>query len=743
MEHFIKIALTLKRGPELEGNLKISELVSELRRTIESENYENSDLMKIAIKFLLQIYSHDPGHINYCVLIIMNSFLKLIVRFFKSNGPENDNTDTETKKMLKLTTAKIKKIGTFIDNVDRERHVDEHLIELLAKNVDILIGIDTMEELKHHITCDKTGNKSNLEKCPDYLTMFLRLATLRQTLLLRYKVCLELKDVSPATRSVLQNTIDDERKEVLELLEHFALPSLENVGILVTFDPTKHQELATYLSEMRLLPPDLSKLLTGKVCMITSTLPTSISLGRPFPFFREVRGMNASCTNVRIQYLFTAVENSLNTFYIQSPDEDEYLYMTESSCCKYGKRCSDIETAQWRVIQIYQEKESPGNPSHFVLSTKKWPEKFLFIDDSYWMPAIGLKNTAKPTSANLFALTPLNCSPLMVPKPIPELLTEVLTVNEIMTMSAKTTESGNAETNIFQKLRVFLERRGYEVTEEILVIESFDLQNKNNELYKSMEKVAKTLSSLSGEKFTHEMMIGLLEMISICFDLSKTKMDFGSILTPILRVYGLVLSCIWQTTGIEDFVCQGLKTNEKIRHEISRDIYNLFCISLGVNTVECAKNIREKDIDEMMKTKLISEELECFLYLKNKAVENTELIVTFVMMDILQQAIFWRMYAVANSPGHSSRQANHMLQFISMHKEHKDYAFIKSYKFCPGPNTILVKGYLTCMGCDHNLPVTEEGNTEETPHIEKIALMLLIVVPLLDALLERRRNEMN
>lgn len=60
-----------------------------------------------------------------------------------------------------------------------------------------------------------------------------------------------------------------------------------------------------------------------------------------------------------------------------------------------------------------------------------------------------------------------------------------------------------------------------------------------------MEKVVKMLLSLSGEKFIYEMMIGFLEMIFICFDLFKMKMDFGFILMLILWVYGLVLSCIW------------------------------------------------------------------------------------------------------------------------------------------------------------------------------------------------------
>lgn len=737
MEHYIKILSTITNDPELlEGNLKISDLVSELRRTIENKNDQNSGLMIIAIKILFYIYSHYHKDIKYCVLIIMESILNLVVHFFKSDVPENDNTDTETKKKFKLITAKIKKMGTFVDDVDRERHVDEHLIDLLTKNVDIFIGIETIEELRHNILSHMTGKKSDLEKCPDYLTMFLRLSTLRHSLLLGYKICLELKGISLAVRNVLQKTIDRERKELFEFLEKFALPSLENVGILLTFDPTIHQELATYLTEMRLLPPDLSKLLTGKVCMIASSLPISTSLGRPFSFFREVRGMNVSCTNVRIQYLFTAVENSFNTFYIESPDVGEYLYMTESTRCKYGKRCCDTETKQWRIVQIYQKKGSPGNPSFFVLSTKKWPEKILFIEKSYWMSAIGLRNTAKPTAANLFTITPLNCSPLMVPMPIPELLTEALTINEMATMSAITTESCNAETNHFQTIRVFLERRGYEVTEEIVVIESFDLQNKNSEFNESMIKVANTLSSLSGGKFTEEMMNGLLEMISISFDLSKKKMVFGSILRPILRVYGLVLSCIWQTSGIDDFVCQSFEKNEEIRHIISKDIYNLLCVSLGVTKVECAKNITERNIADMMNTKLILEELECLLHLRRKASENQELIVTFVMINILQQAIFWRMYAVANLPGHSSTHAKHMLRFILMQKQ-KDLAFIKSCKCSPGPTAMLVERYLTCMGCDHDFPVTEE----ET--IGRLAVLLLVVVPYLDALNERRIHDMN
>lgn len=181
------------------------------------------------------------------------------------------------------------------------------------------------------------------------------------------------------------------------------MPSLNNGGILAEFDPSEHEELATFLKEMHLPLQNLRELFHDKVGMIQSRMNTSIYLGRPFSLRNNMGGMKTSTDNIRIKFKFTAVENTFNLFYIQSPDKDEYFCMNTNAECKYLKTYEDPETAQWRIIQIH-DKGEVNSGSTFAFCNKKWPGQFLCVDDSWSMKVYSLEKNTKPTLACLFTV---------------------------------------------------------------------------------------------------------------------------------------------------------------------------------------------------------------------------------------------------------------------------------------------------------------------------------------------------
>lgn len=158
---------------------------------------------------------------------------------------------------------------------------------------------------------------------------------------------------------------------------------------------------------MQITIADLSEVLDGGTFVIKSisVKEPPLAVGRPFSLFRIVRGMNACIDNIRIRFKFKAVENLSNVFYIKSPDAGEFLIMNENASCKYLKGYHGLANAQWRVILICQQGEDDEIRSTFIFCTRKWPHKFLYLEESYWIPAVGLKEGVKPDNECLFRVS--------------------------------------------------------------------------------------------------------------------------------------------------------------------------------------------------------------------------------------------------------------------------------------------------------------------------------------------------
>lgn len=196
-------------------------------------------------------------------------------------------------------------------------------------------------------------------------------------------ICLKAKDYSRSTVSALQKCIEKERTDNQKFLTFLCVPSLENVGILAIFDPSEAKEVVTFLKELQLSLQDLSPELHDQVYLIKPITDSNILFGRPFFSISSVRAMKnpLDVQNVRIRFKFTAIENKFNLFHIKSPDLAEYMNMKENGLCKYDKMSCVPETAELRILLVCDTDKKKENPSRFIMCTKKWPEKFIFIEE--------------------------------------------------------------------------------------------------------------------------------------------------------------------------------------------------------------------------------------------------------------------------------------------------------------------------------------------------------------------------
>lgn len=67
--------------------------------------------------------------------------------------------------------------------------------------------------------------------------------------------------------------------------------------------------------------------------------------------------------------------------------------MKENNYCKYKNMFYVPDNAHWRVILVYDMAgvHQPQFEFRCILSTQKWPDKFLYIEKSYFECAKGLE----------------------------------------------------------------------------------------------------------------------------------------------------------------------------------------------------------------------------------------------------------------------------------------------------------------------------------------------------------------
>lgn len=247
---------------------------------------------------------------------------------------------------------------------------------------------------------------------------------------------------------------------------------------------------------------------------------------------------------------------------------------------------------------------------------------------------------------------------------------------------------------------ISLKERKIGVERDIRKIETYVLKNKDDPLNATLERIAQSLLNLNERKITDDVFIGLVDILSINFELFQNgKVIYASILRQILRICGLVMSCIWQISDIDVYICSSFEDEqEENRLNIARTVSHMQRFASYLHEIESTENIFEKDILEMKHSGSFCEELECLSDLRERTKKDHKLIGMYVKLSVLQQIILWQMYAVAKQPGHSDKIANHLHRIICLQKD-KDVSFFKICKIPGMMVTKLVKKYTTCLCC--------------------------------------------
>lgn len=102
-----------------------------------------------------------------------------------------------------------------------------------------------------------------------------------------------------------------------------------------------------------------------------------------------------------------------------------------------------------------------------------------------------------------------------------------------MQVSVKTSfyNTGKQTSSILETIEQFLKERKIEIDKDIREIEKYIWENKEDPLNAILERIANTLVKLEGQKVTDEVLIGLVDMLSISFELFENrKILYASIL---------------------------------------------------------------------------------------------------------------------------------------------------------------------------------------------------------------------
>lgn len=341
------------------------------------------------------------------VIQLVVYFLKIFFKISEPNIKMMLDPKANTNEIYDFAglAERLKSLNSYLNAADDNENADESSIQGIISNVDIHIGVDEIGNLKNRIEEMMREGGDQLMTCLHYLTIFVRICTLRHSILFRYINYLIGKEYYQSTVHRLQGFIENERVDHQNFLSFFPLPTLDNASVVGAFDPSEHTELAAFLTEMLLPLQNLRNALHDRVFLIQPLVSSAVLLGRPYAFISDsVKFMTLSLASddIHIKFKFTAIENSFNLFYIQSPLSGKYMYMKENLYCKHGVMTDHPLNAQWKVVQVQEPDNEDDTISYFVLSTKQWPNRFICLVGK---DAKGLDDESSPNNDCLFKVS--------------------------------------------------------------------------------------------------------------------------------------------------------------------------------------------------------------------------------------------------------------------------------------------------------------------------------------------------
>lgn len=288
------------------------------------------------------------------------------------------------------------------------------------------------------------------------------------------------------------------------------------------------------------------------------------------------------------------------------------------------------------------------------------------------------------------------------------------TANSSNTGTDMCSNSSNTQTeqlpNI-QTIQGFLEIKSISIPNDINIIKIYFLENENAPLNAIVGKIAENTKLLQGDVFDEGMLIGLVEMISINFHIVREKNPYCSIVLQILRVCGLVMSCVWMTGDIEKLICSSIKNDDEHRKSVAKTICDLKRFAGYLSKIERTENIPEREINEMVVNGKFCEEMKCLPGLKEKARDDPTVFLTCLQLSVLQQTILWQMFAVAKQSGHSEGTANRLHKVLLLQKDN-DIDFIEMFPVSSRSKLAIADRYLSCLANESQ--ISEEKVTRTT-----------------------------
>lgn len=295
----------------------------------------------------------------------------------------------------------------------------------------------------------------------------------------------------------------------------------------------------------------------------------------------------------------------------------------------------------------------------------------------------------------------------------------------------------------FRKIKGFLQKEHAMIANDIDQIEKYISYEGIEELIMLnplLEKIAKTVDSTKGDNFDEHTMHALQQMISICCQYFLDEFPFGSILRQLLRLCGVLISCIWHAHGIDKLFCTFLSDSDKYYQlAIQKDVRCLQRVAFLLHEIERCENIQEKHISYIMNKDRFLVELRSLASLREtaKATHHPQMMVTSLKVSILQLAVMWQKFAITLYPGHSNNYAKKLRQIIQSEMT-EDVCLMNKFnekRQCQRCTKIavdmwVVDDYVSCLGCD--LPNDRERRTRRN-----LKKMFLVVVPLLKRIFQR------
>lgn len=294
-----------------------------------------------------------------------------------------------------------------------------------------------------------------------------------------------------------------------------------------------------------------------------------------------------------------------------------------------------------------------------------------------------------------------------------------------------------------KKIKDFLLVKQVKIENDLDQIETYISDEGNEELIvlnPFLVKIAKIVDLFKKDVFDQHMMFGLQHMLLICYQLFNDEFQFGSILRQLLRMCGVIISCVWQTHGIDEFFCGLLNISDVNQSEIQTDVRGLQRVALFLHEVERCEIIEEKHIKHMFDEPRFSNKFSILpkLQITAKAIHHPGMMVTCLKLSIIQLAVTWQMYAVAKYPGHSDNyaykykkhiqsQMTNDSELIDKFKDDQQIIYKRWSKTSVDMSS--VDDYVSCLGCD-----VSKSEPNARKNLKK---MFLVITPLLIRIFQR------